>query len=138
MAEVMEKKRILYIEDDQFALDLVKRVLVNLFIVDLCDNAAQALELIKTTEYDGFLIDINLGRGMSGIQLLEQIKQMDKHINTPAIAITAYAAESDRKEFLAKGFTAYLSKPFAIHDLRKITESIFITSNESKPDEVLE
>ncbi len=41
----------------------------------------------------------------------------------PIIAVTAYASEEDKNEFLSKGMSHYISKPFLIHDLVKLVES---------------
>jgi CheY-like chemotaxis protein len=42
------------------------------------------------------------------------------------IAITAYAAESDRDEFLSRGFTHYISKPLALSELLRLINGIFL------------
>lgn len=52
---------------------------------------------------------------------------MPVYKKTPAIAVTAFATDSDREEFLSKGFTHYISKPFSLKDLRKLVDSIFVS-----------
>ncbi len=40
------------------------------------------------------------------------------------IAITAYASKEDRDEFLSKGFSHYISKPFSSKDLINLLKNI--------------
>jgi len=70
------------------------------------------------------MLDINLGIGMDGLQLLQEIRKIDYYKNIPVIAVTAYAADSDKKEFLTKGFDKYISKPFTQAELHNLLESI--------------
>ena len=76
-------------------------------------------------KYDLLLLDINLGRGIDGVELMQQIRQIDFYKNIPIVAVTAYAAEADKLEFLAKGFTHYISKPFSSQELKDLLTKIF-------------
>jgi CheY-like chemotaxis protein len=118
-------KKILYVEDDKSAQDVVKRILIDLYQVDTCEDAVAALAKLNAERYDGILLDINLRYGINGIQLFELIREINEYKNIPVIAMTAYAAESDRRDLLSKGFTGYLAKPFTIKGLVEITEKIF-------------
>jgi CheY-like chemotaxis protein len=57
---------------------------------------------------------------MDGVQLMQEIKKIEYYKNIPFVAITAYAAESDKVEFLAKGFSHYISKPFSSNELKDL------------------
>ncbi len=118
-------KRLLYIEDDSYCRNIVSRVLSGKYYIDFGIDADAALNLIEEYDYDAFLLDINLRHGLDGVQLMEKIKEMDKYRNTPFVAITAYVAIADKKEFLEKGFTHYLAKPFMLKDLNAMVESLF-------------
>lgn len=50
---------------------------------------------------------------------------MDNYKEIPIIAVTAYAADSDKTEFLAKGFNQYLSKLFTASELTDMLKRIF-------------
>lgn len=121
----MSPKKLLYVEDDEFSQSIVVRSLRNLYSVDLVTNAEDALNKIKKKNYDGLLIDINLGYGMDGVQLVREIKLLPSYNNKPIIAVTAYASESEKEDFLSSGFTHYISKPFSIKDFIKFIASIF-------------
>ena len=49
---------------------------------------------------------------------------MDGYKSTPIVAITAFAMGKDREEFLSKGMTHYLSKPFVKNQLLNLLASI--------------
>ena len=54
----------------------------------------------------------------------DNLRKLESYNNTPIIAVTAYAAKSDKAEFLAKGFTHYLSKPFLSAELKSLLNSV--------------
>lgn len=118
-------KRLLYIEDDSYCQNIVSRVLSNRYHIDFGLDANAALKSLEEHDYDAFLFDINLRHGLDGVQLMEKVKGMEKYRNTPFVAITAYVSIADRKEFLEKGFTRYLPKPFLLKDLTELVESLF-------------
>lgn len=105
-------KRLLVVEDDWVSRKFIEVVLKDICSFDFAINAVEALEKVKNTKYDAILMDINLGRGMDGLSVTQMIKEMDNYKSIPIAAITAFAAQQDREEFLEKGCTHYLSKPF--------------------------
>jgi len=106
------KPLLLLVENDQPSRDVVKIFLRNVCNIEFAVNATEALEKINTTQFDIILMDINLGRGMNGLELTRQIKNEKRYENTPIIALTAYAMAGDKENFLAAGCTHYISKPF--------------------------
>jgi len=113
-------KNILYIEDDNCSQDIVKKALSDICNIDLTNNANIAELSRDVNKYDAFLIDINLGSTLDGVETMLRIKKIKGYEKTPMIAITAYASEEDKEEFLSKGFTHYISKPFRMNELRKL------------------
>lgn len=79
--------------------------------------AIQALLDTLGQTFDAVLIDINLGGGPSGLDLLAALRTHPAYRTVPMAAVTAYALPGDRERFLAAGFDAYLSKPFTADDL---------------------
>lgn len=123
--EKLSRKTLLYIEDDLISQDVVRRALSTTYYLDLVHGAEDAFKLINQKEFDAFLIDINLGSSMDGLELVNQINQITKYKATPKIAVTAFASEEDRSEFLNKGFTHYVSKPFLMEDLKELLAKLF-------------
>ena len=71
-------------------------------------NGQEALDRIKETNFDLYLIDIQMPI-LNGFEFIKEIRKNGD--NTPAIAQTARAFESDFKECLDAGFDNYISKP---------------------------
>ncbi len=101
---------ILYIEDEVIIRILVKRLLVDYDIV-VSQNADQALEELSRKTFDLILIDINLGRGINGMELCKLIRTRPGYAKTPIGAVTAQWINT-KDELLREGFTHYLAKPF--------------------------
>ena len=58
---------------------------------------------------------------MNGIDCLNEIRKIDNTV--PVIALTAFAMEEDRGNFIGKGFNDFISKPMGIEDfVSKINE----------------
>lgn len=68
-----KKYKILYVEDDAIALSYISIVLKSLYFVDTAFSAKAALEKIDTEQYDVLMLDINLGRGMDGVELMQKL-----------------------------------------------------------------
>ncbi|MEI6089934.1 MAG: PAS domain S-box protein [bacterium] len=104
--------RILVVDDDPTSLYLVDRILSNQFFIDFVSNSVDAIEKVKENQYSLILMDINLGKSKNGLFATSEIRKLENYRNIPIIAMTAYAMAGDREEFLLKGCTGYISKPF--------------------------
>lgn len=111
---------VLLVENDEYSRDIVKLFLKNICVVTAVDNASEALKLAEKNDYKLFLMDINLGIGLSGLEITKKIKSMEKYNQTPVIALTAFAMNGDKEEFIQSGCTHYLSKPFSKKELIEI------------------
>ncbi len=119
-----QNKKILYVEDDPYAQEIVTRVLSKSYQIEIAENSEQAINKIELNKYDLILIDINLGIDMDGLKLMKLIRRNDDYSGKPIVAVTAYASTNDREEFLSKGFSHYISKPFKLNDLRELVSEI--------------
>jgi len=115
----MSTKRILIAEDyiDNYILLKVqlKDYPYELFLVK---NGQEALNIIEKEKFDLYLIDIQMPI-LNGFDFIKKIRE--KGNNTPAIAQTAHAYETDYKECLKAGFNDYISKPI---DKYKLIEKL--------------
>lgn len=107
-----ELAQVLLIEDNPLNIEVVQRFLSKICAVSFARDGLTAIEMSKKDDYSLIMIDINLGQGMDGLQVLEEIKKLDKYENKPIVALTGYASDANKREFLALGFTHYLAKPF--------------------------
>lgn len=118
------KPKVLFVEDDEVASKFITIILKPYYNLETATNADNALELVSQKQYDVLLLDINLGRGMDGIELMQRIKKNESYKKIPIVAVTAYASKADKSEFLAKGFTHYISKPFTSVELKNLLKEI--------------
>ncbi len=119
------KKNILLVENDKVSSMLVRTYLKDDYNLDIVINGDLALQKAAENEYDAILMDINLGIGMTGLEATQKIKSLSKYKNVPIIAVTAFAMEKDKEEFLKFGCTHYIAKPFEKNDLLKLLNLIF-------------
>jgi signal transduction histidine kinase/ActR/RegA family two-component response regulator len=115
---------ILYVEDDQSSVDLVSLMLKNNYYCDVARTPEEALNKVKQNYYKAILMDINLKTGIDGVKLTSLIRQIDGYKNIPIAAITAYALEKDKENFLSQGLTHYLAKPFSKTELINLLKNM--------------
>jgi len=115
---------ILAVEDNPDMLVLVKRFLGPMYDVGTAANEAAALEQATKRRYDAVLMDINLGSARTGIEVLEDLREVPGYDHVPVIAVTAYALPGDREQFLRNGFDGYLGKPFTKSILRDTISNV--------------
>jgi len=113
----VRKKKVLVVDDD-----LATRKIVELFLrgeieIDSASSSKEALDKINSQIYSLVLMDISLGKGISGIEIMRNLRTLPGYKNIPVIAVTAHAMVGDKEKFLDFGFDDYLSKPFAKKDL---------------------
>ena len=113
--EIIEKKRILLVEDED---SLRKGMTINLelegFEVISTDNGKEAINLINQQHFDVIILDVMLPE-ISGFQICEQIR-LDG-FNVPIIFVTAKDTSADKIAGLRLGADDYLSKPFNLEEL---------------------
>ncbi len=56
---------------------------------------------------------------------MRHLRQTPAFADLPVIAVTAYALPGDRARFLAAGFDAFVTKPYAREDLLKALDTAF-------------
>jgi len=72
--------------------------------------------------YDVILMDIQMPE-MDGLDATRRIRERYEPAKQPCIiAITAYALDGDREEFLDAGMNEYISKPIQMEELQTALE----------------
>ena len=118
----MEDLKILVVDDNFEALNLVRRMLEDAGInkIFTAMDGQQALDIIRATDGDGLvnlvLCDWNMPR-MTGVQLLREIRTVDPDI--PFLMMTGMAELKCVEEAKSFGVSGYIKKPFSANDLQK-------------------
>jgi DNA-binding response OmpR family regulator len=103
------------VEDEPAMRNLiVKKLEVEHYSVDSCDNGADALDYFFMAEYDAVILDIMLPK-LSGLDFLREIRA--KSSKVPVLLLTALDSIEDRVKGLDAGSDDYLVKPFAFDEL---------------------
>lgn len=109
--------RILAVEDEPAIQELLKTFLATAgFDLNVVGSAEKALEKVKQELPELILIDWMLP-GMSGIQLIRQLRADSRASVLPIILLTARGAEEDRVAGLEAGADDYVPKPFSPREL---------------------
>ncbi|MGQ7869617.1 ATP-binding protein [Sunxiuqinia sp. sy24] len=135
---LLDGKKILFADDDEYNLLLAKAVLSN-WNADfkLARNGEEALNLLRIAEYDMILLDIHMPR-MNGVEVVSEIKKSDQNPNyrTKVLAVTANVLKSDIKLYMSHGFDGYVLKPFKERELyNKICNVLQLTQSSAQPDQ---
>lgn len=107
--------RILIVEDEPVMNKLiVKKLELEHYSVDSCNNGADALDYFFMAEYDAVILDIMLPK-LNGLEFLREIRS--KNSKVPVLLLTALDSIEDRVKGLDAGADDYLVKPFAFDEL---------------------
>lgn len=121
--------KILIVEDNFINAEILKGFLTEYKNLDFAKNADNAMLLIEEKKYDLILMDINLGKGLDGIELTKLIKKNVYYENVPIVAMTGCFVDDERDELIGYGFSQFLFKPFDREELKKIVSGVSIIFN---------
>jgi DNA-binding response OmpR family regulator len=86
------------------------------FDVATAEDGEGALAEVEQSTPDLILLDISLP-GISGFDVLEQLRQDPRHARLPIIMLTAHGREVEKEKGLALGADDYVTKPFSTQAL---------------------
>ena len=115
---MIEKDRILVVDDDPESRDILKRLLtLSDYEVESVKGGEEAVELLKRAEFKLVLTDLVMP-GMDGIKLLSHVKSHYPDISV--IIVTGRASNESKKEALENGAEGLLLKPYTRDQLMTI------------------
>jgi DNA-binding response OmpR family regulator len=114
---VDKSKTVLVIEDDESVRNLVVRALSELYTTYQAGDAKAALKLLESIRPPNLILCDVMMPGMSGTELVRQLKQADAFKNVPIIFLTAKTGPLDVIEGINAGARSYVTKPFQMKDL---------------------
>jgi CheY-like chemotaxis protein len=111
-------KKILVAEDRDASRELLCTVLsaAGYSVIQACDGR-EAIERALETQADLVILDLYMPH-TDGFGVLQRLRAEERYTKTPIIALTASAMAGDSERAIASGFTAYISKPVKMADLR--------------------
>ena len=108
--------RILVVDDDKAILKLVTRVLRDeAYAVDTASTGEEARTLALVNEYDGIILDLQLG-DRHGFEILQELRRNGRH--TPVLLYSGRADTESIVRGLDAGADDYVVKPVSNEELR--------------------
>lgn len=110
--------RILVVDDERSMRDFLEILLTREdHQVTACGTAEGALEALSADDFDAVISDIRMP-GMSGIQLLERVRESES--SAPVILITAHGTAESAVEAMKLGAYDYLTKPCSVDEIQVV------------------
>ncbi|HUB66387.1 MAG TPA: PAS domain S-box protein [Candidatus Methylacidiphilales bacterium] len=128
LPKVMEKKRILLMDDEQMILDIVSRMLTHLgYEVKTCTDGSQAIAAFAKAKstgqmFDVVLMDLVIPNGVGGQDAVHTIIKID-----PGAKVVASSGHVDHPVMVDHkkyGFTAVLEKPYKLEKLQQVIDAV--------------
>ncbi len=117
---VIRQYSVLIVDDDEDNL-LFAHYAVEQFgyYVAAASSGSEAIAIAFSFCPDMILLDLMLD-DISGLEVLQHLRQHKQFEAVPVIAVTALAHDRDRASALSAGFADYLIKPYMLDDLEAI------------------
>jgi DNA-binding NtrC family response regulator len=107
-----QRYRILLVEDEELMRSIIAQLLrAEGYEVVEAHAAEVALTIFEKEKIDVAILDLNLGHGGNGLEVLGKMRDLDPEVM--GIILTAYASVESAVDALRKGAYDYLTKPFA-------------------------
>jgi len=129
-----KKKRILVVEDETDVQDMIRLMLERVGYEAIpALNVPAAVEILRAQPLpDVMLLDLMLP-GISGLELLKQMREKSYFDNVPVIIVSAMADPDKIREGLDMGADRYITKPGIAHNLLKTIQTV-LRDGRRKPD----
>jgi DNA-binding NtrC family response regulator len=114
--------RIIVVEDEQLMRSIIVQLLRSQGY-EVLEAAAPgaAISMFESEKIDLAILDLNLGAGGSGLDVLGKMRDLDPELM--GIIVTAYASVESAVEALRKGAYDYITKPFANDHLKAVVRN---------------
>jgi CheY-like chemotaxis protein len=105
--------RVLLVDDEPDAREALMGILEHYgAAVRIAGSADEAIAVLQREPFDVLLADIGMP-GADGYDLIRNVRALDGEIaaHVPAVAVTAFASDADRRRALEAGYQVHLPKP---------------------------
>ena len=118
--------KILIVDDFSTMRRIIKNLLNDLGFMNIveADDGNTALPVLKKGGIDFLVTDWNMP-GMTGIELLKQVRADDKLNSLPVLMVTAEQKREQIVEAAEAGVNGYIVKPFTAQTLKEKMSKIF-------------
>lgn len=118
--------KILIVDDFSTMRRIIKNLLRDLGFTNTqeADDGSTALPMLRSGDFDFLVTDWNMP-GMTGIELLKEVRADQKLVSLPVLMVTAEAKRDQIIEAAQAGVNGYVVKPFTAQVLKEKIDKIF-------------
>lgn len=120
---MMEKKKILAVDDNSISLATIEQELKKDYEIIPVNSGSRALQYLRREKADLILLDIQMAQ-KDGLETLREIRGMDRCKDTPVIMLTSRQDKGTVVQSSKLGVYDYVLKPFQGDDLRRRIERV--------------
>jgi len=117
-------------DDDGAILEVLDTVLGgDGYQIITAEDGVTALDLARRDGFDLILLDVQMPK-LDGLAVARELRREPKLAGVPIVMLTARTADKDIEAAFAEGVTDYITKPFAVAQLRARVRSWLARSAE--------
>lgn len=120
------KKKVLIVEDDKYAQELLQEILrVDMDVIEVhsAESGSDAGVLAGSLLPDLILLDLALP-DIDGDEVFRSIRKVPSLSHTRVMVITAHSDDETRKRLVDAGVDAFLAKPISAGEVRKLVRHL--------------
>jgi two-component system NtrC family sensor kinase len=122
--EPVRGKDILVVDDEETILDLLESVLLSSgHKVTTACNGREALEKIRTCDYDVIISDVKMP-DMGGERLYESIKEIKPHLMSRMVFSTGDTVNPTTQALFQRTGNLHIAKPFRLEDVDQVIRQV--------------
>lgn len=121
------KGRIFLVDDDELIISMLARALQKEgYETHMLNTTDNAVDKICAWQPHALLLDVDLGAGPSGLDLLEMLQM--EGVDFPVVMLTADDSAESAIRAMRHGAADYLNKPFNIEEVKIVLKKLLETS----------
>src|SRR5918911_898470 len=114
--------RVLFVDDEKPLQEFMRSELPRLgHEVTVCADGRQALKALEKGSFDAAILDLRMP-GMTGIEVLEQLKQLSP--DTEAVVMTGHASTETAIQAVRLGAFDYITKPCQLAEIEAVLSKV--------------
>ena len=122
------KGKVLFMDDEQIIVDMTRDVMKFLdYEVMFAEDGLAAIDLYKKEKsagvpFDVVILDLTIPSGLGGKETISELRKLDPGVK--AIVSSGFTDDPAVHDFSGYGFCEKLTKPYNLHDLKRILEKV--------------